>query len=140
MKVLARLAAVSALAGGVCVAAASAETPSAPGDSPVVMTPKQGLPLDVGGKRVVGYFEQQHDMCGLTLVVAVAQAGGMASGEPDGPHGTRISVEVAPGRALHIDGDMNRTAEFFCGPAGRKMNARIYTREGYKSAGTGGKS
>ncbi|MGL4396949.1 MAG: hypothetical protein ACRCS9_10460 [Hyphomicrobium sp.] len=142
MNLVMRMAAAAAVLGSVSVASAWSETAPAPGtaESPVVMIPGQGLPLDVGGKRIVGVFQREHQACGLTIVLAVADAGGMAAGERDGPHGTRITLELAPGKTLQIDGDMNRTAAFMCGPGGRKMNARVYTRDGYKAAQKGAKS
>ena len=100
----------------------------------IVMNPGQGLPMDVGGKRIVGVYTQDAGTCGLTLVFAESQAGGLAKGGTDAAHGLRVTGNVQPGKALRVDGDLDRAAEFFCGPDGRKMNARIYTRVG------GGKS
>lgn len=107
-------------------------------DTQIVMKPGQGLPMDVGGKRVVGVYTQDEGTCGLTLVLAESDMGGMANGGTDAAHGTRVSGHVQPGKSLRVDGGLNRAAEFLCGPGGRKMNARIYTREGYqaKSAGS----
>lgn len=107
-------------------------------DIQIVMNPGQGLPMDVGGKRIVGVYTQDAGTCGLTIVLAQSEMGGMANGGTDAEHGIRVTGHVQPGKSLRVDGGLNRAAEFFCGPEGRKMNARIYTREGYpgKSAGT----
>lgn len=127
------------LLSGASALGAYAGMPGADGsETQIVMTPGQGLPMDVGGKKLVGYYMQQEGACGLTIVLSESQMGGMASGGTEGPHGTRIVTEVIPGHKLRVDGNLNRAAEFLCGPEGRKMNARIYTREGYpgKNAGS----
>ncbi|MEQ1671730.1 MAG: hypothetical protein ABL893_12780 [Hyphomicrobium sp.] len=108
-------------------------------ETQIVMNPGQGLPMDVGGKRIVIVYTQDNGTCGLTMVFAESEAGGMAKGGTDAPHGIRVSGNVQPGRSLRVDGELNRAAEFFCGPDGRKMNARIYTRDGLKNAGAAGK-
>ena len=139
MTLLMRSALGAALLCGLSGLTALAGTPGDDGhDIQIVMTPGQGLPMDVGGKKLVGYFEQQGNACGLTIVLSESQMGGMAAGGTEGPHGTRITTEVVPGRKLRIDGDRNRAAEFLCGPEGRKMNARIYTREAYPGKSASG--
>lgn len=134
MKSWVRLASMAMAVACMSAASAWAGPPAAAPDSPVVMKPGQGLPMDAGGKKFVSYFQRQDGACGLTVVLSESQNGGLAAGGQEGPQGTRISVEVRPGKTLKIDGGLNRTAEFFCGPSGRKMNARLYTRESYKSA------
>ena len=137
MTSLLRMATIAAAVGALSVFAAQA-MPGANGeDTQIVMNPGQGLPLDVGGKRVVSYYTQEDKSCGLTIVLAESEMGGMANGGTEGPHGTRITTAVIPGKSFRIDGDFNRAAEFLCGPDGRKMNARIYTREGYKGKEAG---
>ncbi|MCB1484265.1 MAG: hypothetical protein KDJ17_05155 [Hyphomicrobiaceae bacterium] len=128
----------AALIGTGLSATAWAEMPGADGtETQIVMTPNKGLPLDVGGKRIVSYFQQQDNACGLTVVLSESEGGGVAAGGSEGPHGTRITTNVIPGQSLRLDGDKNSAAEFLCGPEGRKMNAHIYTRNAYpgKSAG-----
>lgn len=98
------------------------------------MHPMQALPIDVGGKRVVGYYEQLAPNCGLTLLLAEGHTAG--EGKSSNPQGTRIKIPVASGKAVVIDGDNNRSAEFLCGPNGRKMNARTYSRASYIPAKT----
>lgn len=146
MKMIAKIAIAAAVVSGVsglsAYAPAFAEMGGMAGSSgqdiQIVMNPGQGLPMDVGGKRVVGVYTQDEGTCGLTLVLAESDMGGMANGGTDAEHGTRISGHVQPGKSLRVDGGLNRAAEFLCGPDGRKMNARIYTRDAYqgKSAGS----
>lgn len=132
MNAWTRAAIIAALLGGLSSLPALAEMPGADGnETQVVMKPGQGLPLDVGGKRVVSYYTQEGAVCGLAIVLAQSEMGGMANGGTEGPQGLRVTTQVAPGSQLRIDGDLNRTAEFMCGPDGRKMNAHIYTRAGY---------
>lgn len=145
MKTIISLPALAALAASLCAASALAESGmggmagSDGQDSQIVMMPGQGLPMDVGGKRIVGYYTQEEGSCGLTIVLAESEQGGMANGGTDAPHGIRVSGNVQPGKILRVDGEFNRAVEFSCAPDGRKMNARIYTREGYKAAGKAAK-
>lgn len=128
MKTIAKAMILTALAGGVSYAAAmsQAATPSNE-DMPVVMMPKSGHPLNVGGKRVVTYYDQVDSACALTVMLA---EGKTAENVGDANvAGTRITVSVKPGERLVVDGDTNRSAEFLCAPNGRKMSARTFTRE-----------
>lgn len=132
MKQAMKLAAGAALIGLGAIATsglgASAERPA----EATMMNPGQGLSLDVGGKHVVSYFEPKSELCSLTVVMADALGGATGTDSP----GTRIIVPVAPGKALRIDAaERSQSAEFFCGPAGRKMAARIFERQPYKGAG-----
>jgi len=132
MKWMTRIAIAALMGAGLSSAAAWAEMPGADGgETQIVMNPDKGLPLNVGGKKLVSYYLQQGHACSLTIVLSESEAGGLASGGSEGPHGSRITTNVIPGQTLRIDGDHNRAAEFLCGPDGRKMNARIYTRDAY---------
>lgn len=132
MKWMTRIAIAALMGAGLSSAAAWAEMPGADGgETQIVMNPDKGLPLNVGGKKLVSYYLQQGHACSLTIVLSESEAGGLASGGSEGPHGSRITTNVIPGQTLRIDGDQNRAAEFLCGPDGRKMNARIYTRDAY---------
>jgi len=138
---IAKLSAAAAVLSAVALSSAWAEMGGMAGSSgqdiQIVMNPGQGLPMDVGGKRIVGVYTQDGGTCGLTIVLAESEMGGMANGGTDAAHGIRITGNVQPGKSLRVDGEQNRAAEFQCGPDGRKMNARIYTRDGYpgKTAG-----
>lgn len=132
MKWMTRIAIAALMGAGLSSAAAWAEMPGADGgETQIVMNPDKGLPLNVGGKKLISYYLQQGHACSLTIVLSESEAGGLASGGSEGPHGSRITTNVIPGQTLRIDGDHNRAAEFLCGPDGRKMNARIYTRDAY---------
>jgi hypothetical protein len=138
MKTILKLAAAAALATSVsslALAEMGGMAGSSGQDIQIVMKPGEGLPMDVGGKRIVGYFTQDNGACGLAFVLAESDMGGMANGGTDAPHGIRVTGLVSPGKVLRVDGELNRSVDFMCGPEGRKMNARIYSREGYKAAG-----
>ncbi len=138
MKWMTQIAIAALIGVGLSSAAAWAEMPGADGgETQIVMNPDKGLPLNVGGKKLVSYYQQQGHACGLTIVLSESAAGGLASGGSEGPHGTRITTNVTPSQTLRIDGDQNRAAEFLCGPDGRKMNARIYTRDAYPGQSAG---
>lgn len=116
-----RLAALMGAALAVTVSA-SAGDPSA-----IPMTPGKGLSLDVGPKHTMTYYEQKDGACGVTVVIAGVEGGVKGDDTP----GTRVTATVMPGTALRIDAAGEKSAEFFCGPAGRKMNARVFDREAY---------
>lgn len=95
-----------------------------------MMSPGKALELQIGDHHSISYFQPGSDACSLTVVMASS----LAKAAEAEAHGTRIVVPVAPGRAMHIDGTDKQTAEFFCGPGGQKMTARIYNRKTYKGA------
>lgn len=97
----------------------------------VLMAPGEGLSLDVGPKKTMSYFEPKNGSCGLTLVVA-SQEGGMTGSDTPG---TRITVQVVPGASLRIDTSDTKSAEFFCGAGGAKMNVRKFDRAPYSKDG-----
>jgi hypothetical protein len=91
----------------------------------------EGLPLDFGNKHAVTYFVEKNGACSITVVLAAADGGASGSDSP----GTRVTALVMPGTALRLDSNSNESAEFFCGPAGTKMNARVFERETYSKVG-----
>lgn len=93
----------------------------------VPLTPGKGLPLDIGNKHAVTYYTEKDGACSVTVVISSKDGG--ASGD-DSP-GTRVTAMVVPGTKLQIDSSTPESAEFLCGPKGRKMNARVFKREGY---------
>lgn len=120
----------------VCAAAAlvagAAVTASMAGSIPevamnTVMTPGKGLTLEVGDKHAVSYFQTVENACDLTVVVSSANGGTTGQDSP----GTRIVATVAPGSKLRVDVPAKKSAEFMCGPAGTKMNARVIDRPSY---------
>lgn len=134
MKKLVVLAAAASLAGLAISTSATLGMTGADGNAQLEMKSGQGHPFDVGGKRIVAYYTQDAKTCGITVVLSSSEMGGMANGGTDGPQGTRISGAINPGKALSVDGDFNRSAEFLCGADGASMTARVFTREGYKAA------
>jgi len=94
-----------------------------------IMSPGRGLSLDIGGKHAMSYFETKDSACKLTVVVADLAGGESGADSP----GTRFVVAVRPGNGLQVDASAGQSAEFFCGPGGTKMNARVFDRAPYKS-------
>ena len=125
-KIAVQAAIVASIAGAAATIGAAADMTA----KATLMTPSKALELQIGDQHAISYFEPQKDGCGLTIVLASGQAGegGIEA------HGTRIVVPVAPGKTVRIDGTQRRSADFVCGPKGKKMNARVYDREGYKAA------
>lgn len=106
---------------------ASALSVSAGEPSAIPMAAGKGLSLDIGNKHTMTYYEQKDGACSVTVVVASREGGTQGDDSP----GTRIAAVVMPGTALRIDSSTAQSAEFFCGPGGRRMNARVFDREGY---------
>lgn len=126
--------AVAAAAGvvGVLVAGSVFADPPAKvdqGSKQEIMAPGRGLSLDIGGKHAIGYFETKNNACHLTVVVADVSGGETGLDSP----GTRFVMPVMPGNGVQVDASAGQSAEFFCGPGGMRMNARVFDRAPYKS-------
>ncbi len=108
-------------------ALAAASTLAMAGEEGVPLTPGKGLPLDIGNKHAVTYYTEKDGACSVTVVLSSKDGGVTGDDSP----GTRVTALVVPGSRLQIDSSTSQSAEFFCGPGGRKMNARVFEREGY---------
>jgi hypothetical protein len=124
MKTTMQLFCAAAALAGASLAAVAGSFPE--DQMNTVMVPSHGVTLDVGDKHAIGYFETVANACALTVVVTAAEA----TSSTDSP-GTRIVATVAPGNKLRIDAPKSKSAEFMCGPAGLKMNARVIDRPAY---------
>jgi hypothetical protein len=122
---LSMAAATAAALASSIIAAAADMTPKA-----TLMTAGKALELEIGDQHTISYFQPASDGCSLTVVIAAGQTG--EGGQE--AHGTRINLPIAPGKTVRIDGTQRRSADFVCGPMGKKMNAKVYDREPYKSA------
>lgn len=121
------LAAVSLVAAASFAGLSAGQEPASPGA--VAMSPGKGLSLDIGAKHAVGYFEPRNAVCALTILVAQQTDGEISQDSP----GTRFSVQVAPGSRAQIDAADGKSAEFVCGAAGTKMNARVFDRPAWSA-------
>ncbi len=117
---------VSVSAAAAALAALSTLALAGEGEN-VPLTPGKGLPLDIGNKHAMTYYTEKDGACSVTVVLSSKDGG--VSGD-DSP-GTRVTAMIVPGTKLQIDSSTPESAEFLCGPAGRKMNARVFQREGY---------
>lgn len=120
---------VSAVAAA-AVLAYSAMPVSAGKDEGLILEPLKGVSLDIGTKHAVGYFLSENGACNLTVVLATSTDGEVSEDSP----GTRVQVSVQPGAAAIFDAANGKTGEFFCGPAGSKMNARVVDRTAWTAA------
>jgi hypothetical protein len=130
MKTVIKIAAVASMVAGLGYVTASFAEPITPEAKAIMMTPGKALELEIGAQHAVSYFEPKEDGCGLTVVLASGKQG---EGGAEA-HGTRIVIPVGAGKTVRIDGTERRSADFMCGPHGKKMNARVYDREAYKAA------
>ena len=106
--VLASAVAVAAIASG-----AVAETTA----SMATLKPRQGVSLDVGSKRAVGYFLADSRICNLTLLVADR----MADGAGSIPAATRLQFEVAAGADVRVDTSEGKALAFACATDAKSM-------------------
>ncbi len=111
--VLASAIALSAIAGG---AAADTGTAGA-GASMANLKPRQGISLDVGSKRAVGYFLADSRICNLTLLVADR----MDEGSTEVPAATRLQFEVAAGSDVRVDTSEGKALAFGCATDAKSM-------------------
>lgn len=124
---------MTALAGLVISAACIAPSVASAADltpKSTLMTPGKALELQIGDQHAISYFQPASEGCNLTVVLAEGQPG--EGGQE--AHGTRLVVPVAPGKTVRIDGTQRKSADFVCGPKGKKMNATVLDREAYKKA------
>jgi hypothetical protein len=80
-----------------------------------------GISLDVGSKRVVGYYEVDADNCALTLMIADAMVG---DDVPEYPP-VRLHQRVAPGDTAAVDTPEGKSLQLVCKPKAREMTARV---------------
>lgn len=106
--VLVSAVALSAIAGG-----AVAETAA----SMANLKPRQGISLDVGHKRAVGYFLSDSRICNLTLLVADR----MAETGSDIPAATRLQFDVAAGSDVRVDTSEGKALAFACATDAKSM-------------------
>lgn len=106
--VLASAVAVSAIAGG-----AVAETAA----SMATLKPRQGISLDVGSKRAVGYFLADSRICNLTLLVADR----LVDDKVGIPAATRLQFEVAAGSDVRVDTTEGKVLAFACATDAKSM-------------------
>lgn len=92
-----------------------------------IMSPDNGLRLDIGSKHAIALLKTKNNACELALVVAEAAQSDKA------PGAARIVVAVLPGDGLRLDSADGSTAEFTCSQGGERMNARVFDRRPYRS-------
>lgn len=105
------------LASAIAVAASSA--PAAAGDASTVVTlkPRQGISLDLGAKRSVGYFLADSRLCNLTLLVADATI----DETEQIPAPTRLQFEVGAGSSVRVDTTDGKALSFGCATDAKSM-------------------
>lgn len=106
------------LASAVTLAVSPAVTAA---DAPIVtLTPRQGISLDVGSKRAVGYFLSDSRICNLTLLVADR----MGDNETI-PAATRLQFEVAAGSDVRVDTSEGKALAFSCATNVKSMRVEM---------------
>jgi hypothetical protein len=87
----------------------------------VTIKPLAGISLDVGSKRVVGYYESDGDECALTLIIADAMIGDDVPAFAP----VRLHQSIAPGDTATVDAPEGKSLQVVCKPRARAMTARV---------------
>ncbi len=82
-----------------------------------VYKPQQGISLDIGGKRAVGYFLSDARLCNLTVLLSDA----MADGAETLPSPTRLQFDVAAGGDVRINTTEGKLLAFACATDTKSM-------------------
>jgi hypothetical protein len=116
-------AAFSILAGA---SAANAEDQGAK-----TLFPTHGVSIDVGSKRVIGYFVASNNTCNLTFLMSDKQVGDEVPANSAG----RLQQSVAANGKARIDTAEGESLELACQPGATAMTVRLLTQvASYKDA------
>ncbi len=103
---------------GLSVAAFTAKAADA--TVPHVVKASHGLSLEVGTKKVAGYYVGRNDVCDVTLMIAdLPDADGYVS-----PQLSRMNVPVKAGTNARVYTSEGKALEFACSLATRLMTVR----------------
>ncbi len=108
------LTAVAILSVTAAFGAAHAQTKST---AAAVYKPQQGISLDIGAKRAVGYFMSDARICNLTVLLADA----MVDGDETIPAPTRLQFDVAAGSDVRINTTEGKLLAFACATDTKSM-------------------
>lgn len=115
------LGAAAAVSGVLAVLAAAATANAADGTKTVM--PTHGVSIDVGSKRVVGYFVAKNDSCNLTFLMSDKQV------DDEVPTSAARMQQVIPANTTaHIDTSEGESLELACQPAASAMTVRLLTQ------------
>jgi hypothetical protein len=96
-------------------------TPALADERTVTFKPLAGFSLDVGSKRVVGYYQADAGECALTLMIADAMIGDDVPAFAP----VRLYQSVAPGDTATVDAPEGKSLQVICKIAARAMTARV---------------
>lgn len=88
---------------------------------PKTLYPTHGISLDVGSKRVVGYFTADNGTCNLTFLMSDKQAGDDVSPTS----AARLKQIVASNGAAVVDTAEGESLELVCQPGASAMTVRL---------------
>ena len=117
----------SALVLASVVAVSAHLVPAAAGEASTVanLKPRQGVSLEVGTKRAVGYFLADSRLCNLTLLVADR----LEDGAPAIPGAaTRLQFEVAAGADVKVETGTGKALVFGCATNAASMSVRVLSQ------------
>lgn len=120
------------LAGAVAASMALASASRADEAPPVkLLAPAKGVSLDLGAKRLVGYYQAVGGQCDLTVMVGERLTDDDAI--PSAP--SRMAVSVAPGDAVVVDSGEGQSLAFVCAGGAVAMKVKALERVAYARRG-----
>lgn len=93
--------------------------------------PTHGISIDVGSKRVIGYYLASNDTCNLTVLMSDKQSGD----DVPATSAARLKQSIAATGKARIDTAEGESLELTCQPGATAMTVRLLTQvASYKSA------
>ena len=119
------------MAVGAAVAAALILSGPVAAESGVkTLRPLDGVSLDVGSKRVVGFYVASAHACSLTLMMGELL---VEDQEPAGS-AARLQQTLAPNTLARLDTTDGESLEFACQPGAATMTVRLLKQVAFKPA------
>jgi hypothetical protein len=122
---------LSALVLASAVALAAGPAAWAGDDAVATMKPRQGVTLDLGSKRSVGFFLADAATCNLTVLVAEAVIDG--ADEISAP--ARLQFAVGAGHAVRVDTADGKAMRFTCSGDAQSMTVSRLAETGAYTKG-----
>lgn len=96
---------------------------AAEGAEIATLKPRQGISLDLGSKRAVGYFLADSRLCNLTLLVADRLQEDAIPGVA-----TRLQFDVAAGADVKVETGTGKTLVFACATDAARMSVSLLSQ------------
>jgi hypothetical protein len=129
LRVSTRAAAAIAAAFSILAGASATYAEDAAGAK--TLFPTHGVSIDVGSKRVIGYFVASKDTCNLTFLMSDKQV----EDEVPASSAARLQQSIAANGKARVDTAEGESLELACQPGASAMTVRLLTQvASYKDA------